>query len=256
MDVSALTALSSDEPGEEDVLDAGSLLDVLRLYRWHISSFEEQVSHSYFRFLCIMYLTLFYWRLNSRLIVSVYPLSGCTWTFSCPHIFSGGGAGPSTQSDSFVWHAVSRGELLSPPQLHTNISSWNVWRKGFEQPPSSNVLKSVRMFVLYQSLPDQDEKTMTCRSRGKETEMTESRISNHKEIYLICICFTFCSPSSSYTKSLEVSASVPRSSNKQHVLQALRTTSESVCLFPGSEKQISLSVITSSKWFMRLLSFI
>lgn len=43
--VSALTALSSDEPGEEDVLDAGCLLDVLRLYRWHISSFEEQVSH-------------------------------------------------------------------------------------------------------------------------------------------------------------------------------------------------------------------
>lgn len=42
--VSALTALSSDEPREEDVLDAGCLLDVLRLYRWHISSFEEQVS--------------------------------------------------------------------------------------------------------------------------------------------------------------------------------------------------------------------
>lgn len=42
--VSSLTALSSDEPGEEDVLDAGCLLDVLRLYRWHISSFEEQVS--------------------------------------------------------------------------------------------------------------------------------------------------------------------------------------------------------------------
>lgn len=40
-----LTALSSDEPGEEDVLDAGCLLDVLRLYRWHISSFEEQVGH-------------------------------------------------------------------------------------------------------------------------------------------------------------------------------------------------------------------
>ncbi|KAF0033842.1 hypothetical protein F2P81_013908 [Scophthalmus maximus] len=37
-----LRALSSDEPGEEDVLDAGCLLDVLRLYRWHISSFEEQ----------------------------------------------------------------------------------------------------------------------------------------------------------------------------------------------------------------------
>lgn len=43
MSVSALTALSSEEPGEEDALDAGCLLDVLRLYRWHISSFEEQV---------------------------------------------------------------------------------------------------------------------------------------------------------------------------------------------------------------------
>lgn len=41
--VSVLTALSSDEPGEEEALDAGCLLDVLRLYRWHISSFEEQV---------------------------------------------------------------------------------------------------------------------------------------------------------------------------------------------------------------------
>uniref|UniRef100_A0A3Q2PMA4 Ubiquitin carboxyl-terminal hydrolase n=1 Tax=Fundulus heteroclitus TaxID=8078 RepID=A0A3Q2PMA4_FUNHE len=37
-----LKALSSEEPGDEDVLDAGCLLDVLRLYRWHISSFEEQ----------------------------------------------------------------------------------------------------------------------------------------------------------------------------------------------------------------------
>ena len=44
--VCVTTALSSDEPGEEDVLDAGLLLDVLRLYRWHISSFEEQVSNA------------------------------------------------------------------------------------------------------------------------------------------------------------------------------------------------------------------
>ncbi|KAF3695810.1 Ubiquitin carboxyl-terminal hydrolase 30 [Channa argus] len=46
-----LKALSSDEPGEEDVLDAGSLLDVLRLYRWHISSFEEQDAHELFHVL-------------------------------------------------------------------------------------------------------------------------------------------------------------------------------------------------------------
>uniref|UniRef100_A0A3B5A5N0 Ubiquitin carboxyl-terminal hydrolase n=1 Tax=Stegastes partitus TaxID=144197 RepID=A0A3B5A5N0_9TELE len=46
-----LKALSSDEPGEEDVLDAGCLLDVLRLYRWHISSFEEQDAHELFHVL-------------------------------------------------------------------------------------------------------------------------------------------------------------------------------------------------------------
>ncbi|XP_069565598.1 ubiquitin carboxyl-terminal hydrolase 30 isoform X1 [Brachyistius frenatus] len=46
-----LKALSSDDPGEEDVLDAGCLLNVLRLYRWHISSFEEQDAHELFHVL-------------------------------------------------------------------------------------------------------------------------------------------------------------------------------------------------------------
>ncbi|XP_061762524.1 ubiquitin carboxyl-terminal hydrolase 30 isoform X1 [Nerophis ophidion] len=46
-----LKALSSNEPGDEDVLDAGCLLDVLRLYRWHISSFEEQDAHELFHVL-------------------------------------------------------------------------------------------------------------------------------------------------------------------------------------------------------------
>lgn len=46
-----LEALSCDEPGEEDVLDAGCLLEVLRLYRWHISSFEEQDAHELFHVL-------------------------------------------------------------------------------------------------------------------------------------------------------------------------------------------------------------
>ncbi|CAG5923061.1 unnamed protein product [Menidia menidia] len=46
-----LRALSSDGPAEEDVLDAGCLLDVLRLYRWHISSFEEQDAHELFHVL-------------------------------------------------------------------------------------------------------------------------------------------------------------------------------------------------------------
>ncbi|KAM9743808.1 ubiquitin carboxyl-terminal hydrolase 30 isoform 3-T3 [Menidia menidia] len=46
-----LRALSSDGPVEEDVLDAGCLLDVLRLYRWHISSFEEQDAHELFHVL-------------------------------------------------------------------------------------------------------------------------------------------------------------------------------------------------------------
>ncbi|KAM6930426.1 ubiquitin carboxyl-terminal hydrolase 30 [Xenentodon cancila] len=46
-----LKALSSEEPGEDDVLDAGCVLDVLRLYRWHISSFEEQDAHELFHVL-------------------------------------------------------------------------------------------------------------------------------------------------------------------------------------------------------------
>ncbi|KAM8885248.1 ubiquitin carboxyl-terminal hydrolase 30 isoform 3-T3 [Spinachia spinachia] len=46
-----LNALSRDQPGEEEVLDAGCLLDVLRLYRWHISSFEEQDAHELFHVL-------------------------------------------------------------------------------------------------------------------------------------------------------------------------------------------------------------
>ncbi|KAG7274711.1 hypothetical protein CRUP_021152 [Coryphaenoides rupestris] len=46
-----LKALSRDEPGEDEVLDAGCLLDVLRLYRWHISSSEEQDAHELFHVL-------------------------------------------------------------------------------------------------------------------------------------------------------------------------------------------------------------
>ncbi|KAI5625248.1 ubiquitin carboxyl-terminal hydrolase 30 isoform X1 [Silurus asotus] len=46
-----LTALSSPDPRENDVLDAGCLLEALRLYRWHISSFEEQDAHELFHVL-------------------------------------------------------------------------------------------------------------------------------------------------------------------------------------------------------------
>ncbi|XP_010894675.1 ubiquitin carboxyl-terminal hydrolase 30 isoform X2 [Esox lucius] len=46
-----LKALSNEDPGEDDVLDAGCLLEVLRLYRWHISSFEEQDAHELFHVL-------------------------------------------------------------------------------------------------------------------------------------------------------------------------------------------------------------
>ncbi|KAK9974658.1 hypothetical protein ABG768_022736 [Culter alburnus] len=46
-----LKALSSHDPGEDDVLDAGGLLEALRLYRWHISSFEEQDAHELFHVL-------------------------------------------------------------------------------------------------------------------------------------------------------------------------------------------------------------
>ncbi|XP_056313505.1 ubiquitin carboxyl-terminal hydrolase 30 isoform X2 [Danio aesculapii] len=46
-----LKALSSHDPGEDDVLDAGGLLEALRLYRWHITSFEEQDAHELFHVL-------------------------------------------------------------------------------------------------------------------------------------------------------------------------------------------------------------
>ncbi|KAK6313231.1 hypothetical protein J4Q44_G00165780 [Coregonus suidteri] len=46
-----LKALSNDDSGQEDVLDAGCLVEVLRLYRWHITSFEEQDAHEFFHVL-------------------------------------------------------------------------------------------------------------------------------------------------------------------------------------------------------------
>ncbi|XP_031425906.1 ubiquitin carboxyl-terminal hydrolase 30 [Clupea harengus] len=49
--VQLLKALSSHNPVEDDVLDAGCLLDVLRLHRWQISLFEEQDAHELFHVL-------------------------------------------------------------------------------------------------------------------------------------------------------------------------------------------------------------
>ncbi|KAK1156447.1 hypothetical protein AOXY_G25423 [Acipenser oxyrinchus oxyrinchus] len=46
-----LKALSTQELAEGDVLDAGKLLEVLRMYRWQISSFEEQDAHELFHVL-------------------------------------------------------------------------------------------------------------------------------------------------------------------------------------------------------------
>ncbi|MEJ1281931.1 ubiquitin specific peptidase 30 [Cricetulus griseus] len=43
-----LKALSCQEVTEDEVLDASCLLDVLRMYRWQISSFEEQDAHELF----------------------------------------------------------------------------------------------------------------------------------------------------------------------------------------------------------------
>ncbi|KFQ25728.1 Ubiquitin carboxyl-terminal hydrolase 30, partial [Mesitornis unicolor] len=44
-------ALSCQEVTEDDVLDASCLLEVLRMYRWQISSFEEQDAHELFHVL-------------------------------------------------------------------------------------------------------------------------------------------------------------------------------------------------------------
>ncbi|KAI2567831.1 USP30 isoform 10, partial [Pan troglodytes] len=41
-------ALSCQEVTDDEVLDASCLLDVLRMYRWQISSFEEQDAHELF----------------------------------------------------------------------------------------------------------------------------------------------------------------------------------------------------------------
>ncbi|XP_007437499.1 ubiquitin carboxyl-terminal hydrolase 30 [Python bivittatus] len=46
-----LKALSCQEAMEDDLLDASCLLEVLRLYRWQISSFEEQDAHELFHVL-------------------------------------------------------------------------------------------------------------------------------------------------------------------------------------------------------------
>ncbi|XP_062038564.1 ubiquitin carboxyl-terminal hydrolase 30 isoform X2 [Lepus europaeus] len=43
-----LKALSGQEVTDDEVLDASCLLDVLRMYRWQISSFEEQDAHELF----------------------------------------------------------------------------------------------------------------------------------------------------------------------------------------------------------------
>lgn len=40
-------ALSCQEVTDDEVLDASCLLDVLRMYRWQISSFEEQVNTTF-----------------------------------------------------------------------------------------------------------------------------------------------------------------------------------------------------------------
>lgn len=46
-----LKALSNQVSVDEDVIDASSLLEVLRMYRWQISSFEEQDAHELFHVL-------------------------------------------------------------------------------------------------------------------------------------------------------------------------------------------------------------
>lgn len=44
---SLFPALSCQEVTDDEVLDASCLLDVLRMYRWQISSFEEQVNATF-----------------------------------------------------------------------------------------------------------------------------------------------------------------------------------------------------------------
>ncbi|XP_035494957.1 ubiquitin carboxyl-terminal hydrolase 30 isoform X1 [Scophthalmus maximus] len=162
-----LRALSSDEPGEEDVLDAGCLLDVLRLYRWHISSFEEQDAHELFHVLTssleeerdrqpkvthlfdIQSLEASY-----HLLTSITPktahssllrctLFQCVLSSSSVHIFY-----PKSASYTFLKY-----------QSVLTIAS-------VVELAQRSLLFCVYVFILYQSLPDQVAKTMTCRSRA------------------------------------------------------------------------------------------
>ncbi|KAG7244062.1 hypothetical protein INR49_006224, partial [Caranx melampygus] len=131
-----LKALSSDEPGDEDVLDAGCLLDVLRLYRWHISSFEEQDAHELFH---VLTSSLEEERDRQPKVTHLFDMQSLEASYRIPTCTVSKASHKSlvTAVASFVANLV----LLS--QLHC-----------------------IFVFTLYQSLPDQDEKTMTCRSRA------------------------------------------------------------------------------------------
>lgn len=61
-----LPALSCQEVTDEEVLDASCLLDVLRMYRWQISSFEEQVNTTFKAGFLGESFPLMRWGLSSR----------------------------------------------------------------------------------------------------------------------------------------------------------------------------------------------
>lgn len=126
-------ALSSHNPGEDDVLDAGGLLEALRLYRWQISSFEEQVRCFQKQRSCVCYsfffqnVIFFKWivhlKMEELLMFRIFKnvlndchffilFSGCSWALSCSHIIIRGGTGTPTQSRSPVRHANTRGKRI------------------------------------------------------------------------------------------------------------------------------------------------
>lgn len=107
---------------------------------------------------------------------------------------------------------------------------WTVVVEGYGS--SLSDILCVRLCFIPESPGWRWEKYDLHKSRYGCKDDMEPGISNYKEnIFHLYYFFVFSSSYSSNTKSLEVPASFSWSFNKQHVMQALRTTSEFVCFF-------------------------
>lgn len=142
----------------------------------------------------------------------------------------------------FLWHV---GEKRCSVWRGSSSKKWN------QIPPCSCSNVSRMHFVLHQNLPHQDEKPVTCISRGKGAARVSILINYKLKIKLLNHFFSFCSTSSSNTKSLEIPASFSWSFNKQHVVQALRTASRLPLVFGPRKFTTCGSVCAIYIWFKK-----